>query len=118
MNIEESIKRILHEEISFMNENDSLEIKKPKHSQRKSQMINQIHQKIKSAFHNTKNPDTKKRLKKVHDFIQKSKEVSRDKTNEIQEESELNERCWKGYTQKGMKTMFGKKYPNCVKVKK
>lgn len=30
----------------------------------------------------------------------------------------LNERCWKGYTQKGMKTMFGKRYPNCVKVKK
>ena len=25
------------------------------------------------------------------------------------------EACWKGYTQKGMKTMFGKKYPNCVK---
>jgi hypothetical protein len=35
-----------------------------------------------------------------------------------QNESELTERCWKGYTQKGMKTMFGKKYPNCVKVKK
>ena len=32
-------------------------------------------------------------------------------------ESELKERCWKGYTQKGMKTMFGKKYPNCVKKK-
>jgi hypothetical protein len=31
---------------------------------------------------------------------------------------ELNERCWKGYTQKGMKTMFGKRYPNCVKKKK
>ena len=30
----------------------------------------------------------------------------------------LNERCWKGYTQKGMKTMFGKRYPNCVKSKK
>lgn len=29
----------------------------------------------------------------------------------------LNEKCWKGYTQKGMKTMFGKKYPNCVKAK-
>ena len=28
---------------------------------------------------------------------------------------ELTEKCWKGYTQKGMKTMFGKKYPNCVK---
>jgi hypothetical protein len=31
---------------------------------------------------------------------------------------EINERCWKGYTQKGMKTMFGKRYPNCVKIKK
>jgi hypothetical protein len=30
----------------------------------------------------------------------------------------LNEKCWKGYTQKGMKTMFGKRYPNCVKSKK
>ena len=28
---------------------------------------------------------------------------------------QLNEKCWRGYTQKGMKTMFGKKYPNCVK---
>ena len=35
-----------------------------------------------------------------------------------QNKSEITERCWKGYTQKGMKTMFGKRYPNCVKVKK
>jgi len=33
-------------------------------------------------------------------------------------EGELTERCWAGYTQKGMKTMFGKRYPNCVKKKK
>jgi len=32
-------------------------------------------------------------------------------------EGELTEKCWKGYTQKGMKTMFGKRYPNCVKKK-
>ena len=31
---------------------------------------------------------------------------------------ELTEKCWSGYTQKGMKTMFGKRYPNCVKKKK
>jgi hypothetical protein len=31
---------------------------------------------------------------------------------------DLNEKCWKGYTQKGMKTMFGKRYPNCVKKTK
>jgi hypothetical protein len=35
-----------------------------------------------------------------------------------QNESEITERCWKGYTQKGMKTMFGKRYPNCVKKTK
>jgi len=27
----------------------------------------------------------------------------------------LQEKCWKGYEKKGMKTMFGKRYPNCVK---
>jgi hypothetical protein len=27
----------------------------------------------------------------------------------------LLEKCWKGYEKKGMKTMFGKKEPNCVK---
>ena len=30
-------------------------------------------------------------------------------------EEEMTEACWKGYTKKGMKTMFGKRYPNCVK---
>ena len=38
--------------------------------------------------------------------------------DELYENIELTERCWKGYTQKGMKTMFGKRYPNCVKIKK
>jgi hypothetical protein len=33
----------------------------------------------------------------------------------LAEETEMTEACWKGYTKKGMKTMFGKKYPNCVK---
>ena len=28
------------------------------------------------------------------------------------------EDCWDGYEKKGMKTMFGKRYPNCVKKKK
>ena len=27
----------------------------------------------------------------------------------------ITEACWKGYHKEGMKTMFGKKYPNCVK---
>lgn len=30
---------------------------------------------------------------------------------------EILEACWKGYHKEGMKTMFGKRYPNCVKNK-
>ena len=30
----------------------------------------------------------------------------------------LSEKCWPGYEKKGMKTMFGKRYPNCVKKTK
>jgi len=32
--------------------------------------------------------------------------------------SVLLEKCWPGYEKKGMKTMFGKRYPNCVKKSK
>lgn len=45
------------------------------------------------------------------------KEIPRDYSQEMKE-GELTEKCWKGYTQKGMKTMFGKRYPNCVKKTK
>jgi hypothetical protein len=47
-----------------------------------------------------------------------SEYMSDSDMKEEQNESEITERCWKGYTQKGMKTMFGKRYPNCVKKKK
>ena len=33
----------------------------------------------------------------------------------ISDIDELFEKCWKGYEKKGMKTMFGKRVPNCVK---
>jgi hypothetical protein len=46
------------------------------------------------------------------DLINLVKRVLEEKTIN---ESEITEKCWEGYTQKGMKTMFGKKYPNCVK---
>ena len=32
--------------------------------------------------------------------------------------ADFMEACWKGYEKKGMKTMFGKRYPNCVKKTK
>ena len=45
-------------------------------------------------------------------------EIDQELLLEEVENNQLNERCWKGYTQKGMKTMFGKRYPNCVKITK
>ena len=47
-----------------------------------------------------------------------SEYMSNSEVRQEQNESEINERSWKGYTQKGMKTMFGKRYPNCIKKKK
>ena len=38
-----------------------------------------------------------------------------NKSKKEEVEYELDEKCWKGYEKKGMKTMFGKRYPNCVK---
>ncbi len=51
-------------------------------------------------------------------YITTCSEYLSDSGRQEQNESEITERCWKGYTQKGMKTMFGKRYPNCVKKKK
>ena len=43
--------------------------------------------------------------------------VAKKKKKSMKEEN-LDEKCWKGYEKKGMKTMFGKRYPNCVKKTK
>lgn len=56
---------------------------------------------------------------RCHKFAKAVEEIEIEKPKkEEQKEGELQERCWKGYSQKGMKTMFGKRYPNCVKSKK
>jgi hypothetical protein len=60
----------------------------------------------------------KKVIFKWFDEKEVDNDLSQGSKKEEQNESELTERCWKGYTQKGMKTMFGKRYPNCVKIKK
>jgi hypothetical protein len=84
---------------------------------RQSQIINLIHQRVRAAYNKAKDPEVKSRLKRSLDYIEKRKEASKAKTQRLNklEEDILTEKCWKGYTQKGMKTMFGKKYPNCVK---
>ena len=90
---------------------------KSKSHARQSQIINLIHQRLRVALERAKDPEVKKRLKTAFDYIVSKKEESKKKTQEMKE-GELTEKCWKGYTQKGMKTMFGKRYPNCVKKTK
>jgi hypothetical protein len=95
---------------------------KSKSHKRQSQIINLIHQRVRAAYQNAKDPETKKRLKRGLDYIENEKEKSKEKTIQLQKqeqnESELTEKCWAGYEKKGMKTMFGKRYPNCVKKTK
>jgi hypothetical protein len=90
---------------------------KSKSHARQSQIINLIHQRLRVALERAKDPEVKKRLKTAFEYIETKKEQSKKKTQEMKE-GELTEKCWAGYTQKGMKTMFGKRYPNCVKKKK
>lgn len=116
---------------------------KTKSHVRQSQIINLIHQRVRASYNKAKDSEVKSRLKRALDYIEKRKEASKAKTERLRklketpdpqsgkaapygsgyapikntnlEEDTLTEKCWKGYTQKGMKTMFGKKYPNCVK---
>jgi hypothetical protein len=90
---------------------------KSKSHARQSQIINLIHQRLRVSLERAKDPEVKKRLKTAFEYIESKKEESKRKTQEMKE-GELTEKCWKGYTQKGMKTMFGKRYPNCVKKTK
>lgn len=56
--------------------------------------------------------DARERYKKL---IAKKKQESQPVEENYKEM--IDEKCWKGYEKKGMKVMFGKKYPNCVKKK-
>jgi hypothetical protein len=50
-------------------------------------------------------------VKKAKAKIKKEMQISHYEP----EGDQLDEKCWDGYKKKGMKTMFGKRYPNCVK---
>ena len=57
-------------------------------------------------------------IEKIKKGLSKDKKVKnalRMANESINENQCLCEACWKGYTKKGMKKMFGKMYPNCVK---
>jgi hypothetical protein len=53
---------------------------KSKSHNRQSQIINLIHQRVRAAYQNAKDPATKKRLKRALDYAVKRKEASKRKT--------------------------------------
>jgi len=61
--------------------------------------------------------DTEKKRKTLTK-IYKSKPAERNEEFASATFQQFQEKCWKGYEKKGMKTMFGKRYPNCVKKTK
>jgi len=53
---------------------------KSKSHKRQSQIINLIHQRVRAAYNNAKDPKVKARLKKAFDYAKKRKEASKKKT--------------------------------------
>jgi len=58
---------------------------KSKSHQRQSQIINLIHQRVRAAYKNAKDPATKKRLKRAYDYAEKRKESSKKKTKRMRD---------------------------------
>ena len=56
---------------------------KAKSHARQSQIINLIHQRVRAAYKNAKDPQAKKRLKKAYDYAKQRKEASKKKTERL-----------------------------------
>ena len=56
---------------------------KSKSHVRQSQIINLIHQRVRAAYKNAKDPKVKARLKKAYDYAKKRKESSKRKTKRL-----------------------------------
>jgi hypothetical protein len=56
---------------------------KAKSHKRQSQIINLIHQRVRVAYQNAKDPKTKKRLKIAFDYATKRKKASKEKTKRL-----------------------------------
>ena len=63
---------------------------KSKSHARQSQIINLIHQRVRAAYQNAKDPETKSRLKRALDYITKRKEASKKKTERLRKLKEAN----------------------------
>jgi len=61
---------------------------KSKSHARQSQIINLIHQRVRAAYKNAKDPKVKARLKKAYEYAKERKEASKRKTKRINKSKE------------------------------
>ncbi len=61
---------------------------KNKSHKRQSQIINLVHQRVRAAYNNAKDPETKARLKKAFDYAKKRKEASKKKTQNMRKQEQ------------------------------
>jgi len=71
--------------VSDIRDTLSKESFKSKSHKRQSQIINLIHQRVRAAYQNAKDPETKARLKKAYDYAKKRKEASKEKTKRMKD---------------------------------
>ena len=71
--------------VSDIRDTLSKESFKSKSHKRQSQIINLIHQRVRAAYQNAKDPETKARLKKAYDYAKKRKEASKEKTKRMRD---------------------------------
>ena len=63
---------------------------KSKPHARQSQIINLIHQRVRAAYQNAKDPETKSRLKRGLEYITAKKEASKEKTERLKKLDEMS----------------------------
>ena len=69
--------------VSDIQDTFSKESFKSKSHKRQSQIINLVHQRVRAAYKNAKDPKVKARLKKAFDYAKKRKEASKEKTKRM-----------------------------------
>lgn len=75
--------RVRFTSVSAIRETFSSSCFKSKSHARQSQIINLVHQRVRAAYRNAKDPDVKKRLKKALEYAEKRKEKSKEKTKRL-----------------------------------
>jgi hypothetical protein len=84
---------------------------KSKSHARQSQVINLIHQRVRAAYKNAKDPEVKSRLKKGLEYITKRKEASKKKTQRLNKLKETSN------PQSGKAAPYGSGYAPITKIK-